>query len=87
MSKTPEIRFSQPLLQSGLALDAIITENEARRRNESTRNKFKNICKCQNAREITKYMKHNHIINSFNTRELNEYFQLMHTDSLNAMTY
>ena len=82
----PENRFSQPMLKDGLVLKDIMKENEVNRKNESKINEFKNLCKgaakaapaaaCQNIREIRKYIKRNDIINSLNTRELNEDFPI-----------
>ena len=76
INPTPENRFSQPLLKDGLVYEDILAENEAKRNNESKINKFKNLCKNQNIREIRKYIKRNDIINSLNTRELNEDFPI-----------
>ena len=53
-----------------------MVENETKRKNESKINEFKNLCKTQNIREIRKYIKRNDIINSLNTRELNEDFPI-----------
>ena len=72
INPTPENRFSQPLLKDGLVYEDILAENETKRNHESKINEFKNLCKCQNIREIKKYIKRNVIINSLNTRELNE---------------
>ena len=71
-----ENRFSQPILKDGLVLEDIMKENETKRKNENKINEFKNLCKCQNIREIRKYIKRNDIINSLNTRELNEDFPI-----------
>lgn len=49
-------------------------ENEDKRKIESKINEFKNLCKSQNIGEIRKYIKHYDIVNSLNTRELNEDF-------------
>ena len=76
INSNPENRFSQPLLKDGFVLEDIMIENEAKRNNESKINEFKNLCKCQNIREIRKYIKRNDIINSLNTRELNEDFPI-----------
>ena len=63
-----------------------MVENETKRKNESKINEFKNLCRSaakaapaaatQNIREIRKYIKRNDIINSLNTRELNEDFPI-----------
>ena len=47
-----------------------------KRENESKINEFKSFCKSQNIGEIRKYIKHNDIANSLNTREINEYFPM-----------
>ena len=49
-----------------------MAENEVKRKNESKINEFKNFCKCQDIREIRKYLKRNDIINLLNTRAINE---------------
>lgn len=76
INPNPENRFSQPILKDGLVLEDIMVENETKRKNESKINEFKNLCKTQNIREIRKYIKRNDIINSLNTRELNEDFPI-----------
>ena len=76
INPNPENRFSQLILKDGLVLEDIMKENEAKRNHESKINEFKNLCKCQNIREIRKYIKRNDIINSLNTRELNEDFPI-----------
>ena len=76
INSNPENRFSQPILKDGLVLEDIMVENETKRKNESKINEFKNLCKTQNIREIRKYIKRNDIINSLNTRELNEDFPI-----------
>ena len=76
INPNPENRFSQPLLKDGFVLEDIMIENEAKRNHESKINEFKNLCKSQNIREIRKYIKRNDIINSLNTRELNEDFPI-----------
>ena len=86
INPNPENRFSQPILKDGLVLDDIRKENETKRKHENKINEFKNLCKgaakaapadaCQNIREIRKYIKRNDIINSLNTRELNEDFPI-----------
>ena len=78
LEQGPDNRFSQPLLKDGLVYEDIMAENEAKRNNESKINEFKNLCKGQNIREIRKYIKRNDIINSLNTRELNEDFPINH---------
>lgn len=47
-----------------------------KRKNESKINEFKIFCKSQNIGEIRKYIKHNDIANSLNTREINEDFPM-----------
>ena len=76
INPNPENRFSQPILKDGLVLEDIMKENETKRKHENKINEFKNLCKCQNIREIRKYIKRNDIINSLNTRELNEDFPI-----------
>ena len=86
INPNPENRFSQPILKDGLVLEDIMVENETKRKNESKINEFKNLCRSvakdapadatQNIREIRKYIKRNDIINSLNTRELNEDFPI-----------
>ena len=76
LDQKPVNRFSQPILKDGLVLEDIMAENEAKRKNESKIDEFKNLCKSQNIREIRKFIKRNDIINSLNTRELNEDFPI-----------
>ena len=76
INSKPENRFSQPMLKDGLVLEDIMVEKETKRKNESKRYEFKNLCKTQNIREIRKYIKRNDIINSLNTREINEDFPI-----------
>lgn len=76
MTEKGSTRFTKPLLKDGLVYEDILARNEAERKNENKINEFKNLCRCQNIREIRKYIKRNDIINSLNTRELNEDFPI-----------